>query len=91
MNKTELISKVADKLGVTKKDTGAAIDAVVEVIIETVASGEEVSIAGFGKFTVSERAQREGRNPKTGETVVIAASKSPKFKAASAFKTTVNA
>ncbi len=90
MNKTELISKVAEKLGVTKKDTTAVVDAVVETIVETVVVGEEVSIAGFGKFSVSERAERAGRNPQTGETITIAASKSPKFKASSAFKNAVN-
>lgn len=91
MNKKMLIDVVSEKLGATKKDTGAALDAIVEAIIEAVAEGQEVNIAGFGKFGVSERAAREGRNPATGETIEIAASKSPKFKAATAFKTAVNA
>jgi DNA-binding protein HU-beta len=90
MNKNELISKVAGKTGYTKKDTGVVIDAVVEAITETVASGEKVSIVGFGTFEVTEREARTGRNPKTGEAIEIAASKSPKFKAGSAFKTAVN-
>lgn len=90
MNKKMLIDVVSEKLGTTKKDAGAALDAIVEAIIEAVADGQEVSISGFGKFGVSERAEREGRNPATGETITIAASKSPKFKAATAFKTAVN-
>lgn len=91
MNKNELIAKMAEKSGFTKKDTGASLDAFVATVIETVTSGEEVSLAGFGKFTVTERAEREGRNPATGEAITIAASKNPKFKAATAFKTAVNA
>lgn len=90
MTKNELISKVAGQTGYTKKDTGAVIDAVVEAIIDTVASGEKISIVGFGTFAVAEREARTGRNPKTGEEIEIAASKSPKFKAGSAFKTAVN-
>lgn len=90
MNKTELISKVAEELGVTKKDTTAVVDALVNTITNTVANGEDVNIAGFGKFSVSERAARTGRNPQSGETIEIAASKAPKFKASSAFKTAVN-
>lgn len=91
MNKTELVSKVAEKLGVTKKDTGAAIDAAVDAIIEAVASGDEVSISGFGKFSITERSERQGRNPQTGEAITIAATKSPRFKAAKTFKDAVNA
>lgn len=90
MNKKMLIDVVSEKLGTTKKDTGAALDAIVEAIIEAVASGEEVSITGFGKFSVSERAAREGRNPATGESIKIAASKAPKFKASKTFKDAVN-
>lgn len=91
MNKTELISEVAGKLGVTKKDTSAAIDAIVTVITDALADGQEINIAGFGKFSVSERAAREGRNPATGETISIPASKAPKFKVAKALKDAVNA
>lgn len=90
MNKTELINVVSEKLGTTKKATGEVVDTIVEVITETVASGEEVSITGFGKFSVSERAAREGRNPATGETIKIAASKAPKFKASKTLKDAVN-
>ena len=91
MNKTELVKKVATAGGYTQKDVSAVLDIFATTVMETVASGEEVNIAGFGKFTVSERAAREGRNPATGESITIAASKSPKFKAATAFKTAVNA
>lgn len=90
MNKTELITAVAERLGVTKKDTGAAIEAIVEVITESLANGDEVNIAGFGKFSVVERPEREGRNPQSGETITIAASKAPKFKASSTLKNIVN-
>jgi DNA-binding protein HU-beta len=91
MNKTELIKAIATETGYTQKDTGAVIEAFASIVMETISSGEEVNIAGFGKFSVSERAEREGRNPATGETITIAASKSPKFKAATAFKSAVNA
>lgn len=91
MNKVGLIDVVSKKTGFTKKDTGAVVDALVEAVIEASVAGEEVSIAGFGKFSVTERAAREGRNPATGETIQIEASKSPKFKAATAYKTAVNA
>ena len=85
MNKSELISAVAEKAEVSKKDTEAVINAVMEVIKEEVAAGSDVQIIGFGTFTVAERAEREGRNPQTGEVMKIAASKSPKFKAGKAF------
>ena len=91
MNKVGLIDVVSKKTGYTKKDTGAVVDALVEAVIEANQTGEEVSIAGFGKFSVTERAAREGRNPATGETIQIEASKAPKFKAATAYKNAVNA
>ena len=91
MNKTELIGTVAEQCGYTKKDVGSVVDALFETIKEAVVSGDEVNVAGFGKFCVAERAAREGRNPATGESMTIAASKAPKFKASSAFKTAVNA
>ena len=91
MNKVELVAKVADDLGFTKKDVTAVVDSLVNVIVDTVASGDDVKIAGFGAFGVTERAAREGRNPQTGETIAIAASKTPKFKAGKAFKDAVNA
>ena len=91
MNKVELVAKVAENVGFTKKDVTAVVEALVDAVVETVAAGEDVKLAGFGTFGVTERAAREGRNPLTGETIQIAASKSPKFKAAKAFKDAVNA
>ena len=91
MNKTEMIKKVSVVSGYTQKDIAEVLDVVVATIIEAVAAGDEVNIAGFGKFSVSARPEREGRNPQTGETIVIAASKNPKFKASKNFKDTVNA
>ena len=91
MNKVELVAKVAESVGFTKKDVTAVVDAIVDTVVETVASGEDVKIAGLGAFGVTERAARTGRNPQTGETIEIAASKSPKFKAAKAFKDAVKA
>lgn len=92
MNKNETVKKVASKIeGATQKDIAVVVDTLIETIIEAVASGDKVAIAGFGSFDVSERAERQGRNPKTGEAMTIAASKAPKFKAAKAFKDAVNA
>ena len=91
MNKKELINAVSERLGSTKKDADAAITAVFDVIADALADGTDVSVSGFGKFSVTERSAREGRNPATGETIQIAASKSPKFKASSALKNAVNA
>lgn len=90
MNKTELAAAVAAKAGLSKKDATAAVQAFTDVISEELKKGEKVQIVGFGTFEVSERAAREGRNPQTGETMVIAASKAPKFKAGKALKDAVN-
>ena len=90
MNKSELISAVAEKSEVSKKDTEAVINALTSTIVETVAKDEDVQIIGFGTLTIAERAEREGRNPATGETMKIKASRSPKFKAGKAFKDAVN-
>lgn len=90
MNKTEMISKIAEKTGYTKKDTTIVVDTLCEVIRDAVVVGDKVAIAGFGTFDVSERKEREGRNPQTGASITIPASKSPKFKAAKAFKDAVN-
>ena len=89
MNKSELINAVAEK-GLTKKDAAAAVEAVVDTITASLAAGNPVSILGFGTFSVRERAEREGRNPRTGEVVKIAASKTPIFKAGKALKEKVN-
>lgn len=91
MTKTELIAQVANELQVTKKNTAAAVDKVLEVIMNTVASGEKVALVGFGTFEAVERAEREGVNPQTKEKITIAASKAPKFKASKTFKEAVNA
>jgi DNA-binding protein HU-beta len=91
MNKTELAAAVAEKTGLAKKDAAAAVQAFTDVISEELKKGEKVQIVGFGTFEVSERAAREGRNPQTGETMKIEASKAPKFKAGKALKDAVNA
>lgn len=80
MNKSELAAAVAEKAGLKRKDAAAAVDAMVDVITEKLGQGEEVSIIGFGTFSVRERAARTGRNPRTGETITIAPAKSPVFK-----------
>lgn len=90
MKKVEFVEAVAAKTGLTKADSTRAADAVWEVITEELKNGGKVAIAGFGTFSVGERAAREGRNPQTGETVKIAACKSAKFKAASALKDALN-
>ena len=86
MNKSELISKVAEKSGLQKKQATAAIEAFVETVEETLAKGEKIQIIGFGNFEVRERAARKGCNPQTNEVIEIAASKVPAFKAGKAFK-----
>lgn len=92
MNKNELISKVKDNIDieVPKKDLNTIVDEIFDVIKNTISAGEKVNITGFGSFEVVERAERVGRNPKTGESVKIKASKSPKFKASKALKDAVN-
>ena len=91
MNKTELVASVAEKTGLTKKDSEKAVNAVLAAVTESLEKGEKVQLVGFGTFEVSERPEREGRNPKSGETMMIAASKAPKFKAGKALKDQVNA
>lgn len=90
MNKKELVKAIAEKLETTQKAAAEYLEAMLEVITEAMVAGEDVKISGFGTFSVTERAAREGRNPQTGETIQIAASKAPKFKAAKALKDTVN-
>lgn len=90
MNKSELIDAMAKSAGLTKKDTEAALKAFVENVSIALEKGEDVSLIGFGTFSVGVRGERKGRNPKTGETITIAASKSPKFKAGKALKDKVN-
>ena len=86
MNKTELVASMAEKAGLSKKDAEKALNAFVESIEETLKAGDKVSLVGFGTFETRERAAREGKNPRTGEKIKIAASKIPAFKAGKAFK-----
>jgi DNA-binding protein HU-beta len=90
MNKAELITAMAEKADLSKKDVEVSLKAFVEVVTEEMTKGEKVQLVGFGTFEISERDAREGRNPKTGETMMIAASKAPKFKAGKALKDAVN-
>ena len=90
MNKNELIANVADNADITKAAAAEAVDATIEAITQALASGEEIRLIGFGTFSVSDRKATEGRNPRTGETIKIAASKQPKFKAGKALKDAVN-
>lgn len=90
MNKTELISAVAEQSGLTKKDAEKAVTAVIDTIIDSVAKDEKVQIAGFGTFEQRQRKARTGSDPRTGNQIEIAASKVPAFKAGKVFKDTVN-
>ncbi len=90
MNKTEIIAALAEKAGLSKKDAEKALKAFTDTVAEELAKGEKVQIVGFGTFEVSERAAREGRNPQSGETITIAASKAPRFKAGKALKDAIN-
>lgn len=89
MNKSELIAAVADKSDLSKADAGKAVDAFVEVITKALKKNDKVSLVGFGTFAIRKRAARQGRNPKTGATLKIAASKNPSFKAGKALKDAV--
>ena len=90
MNKTEFIAAVAEKAEISKKDAEKAVKAFTDVVTEELVNGGKVQLVGFGNFEVAERPAREGRNPKTGEAMTIAASKTPKFKAGKALKDEVN-
>ena len=90
MNRTELIAAMAEKTELSKKDAEKALKAFTDVVAEELKKGEKIQLVGFGTFEVSERAARDGRNPRSGETMTIAASKSPKFKAGKALKDLVN-
>lgn len=90
MNKAELIEKISDVTGLTKKDADQAVNAFIETIQTALKKGDKVAIAGFGTFDVSSRKARTGRNPQTGEEIKIAASKAPKFKAGKSFKEMMN-
>jgi DNA-binding protein HU-beta len=86
MNKADLIQAVVEKTGLTKKDSTKALEAVIDVISESLSKGDKVQLIGFGTFEVRSRQAREGRNPATGETIKIKASKVPAFKAGKALK-----
>ena len=90
MNKTELIAAVAEQAGISKKDAEKALKAFTDVVAEELKNGGKVQLVGFGTFEVSERAEREGRNPQTKKTITIPASKAPKFKAGKSLKDMVN-
>ncbi len=90
MNKNELIAAVAEAAGVSKKDADAVVKATFEQIANALVAGEKVQLIGFGTFETRERGARTGKNPRTGETVTIAACKAPAFKAGKALKDAVN-
>jgi DNA-binding protein HU-beta len=86
LNKSELIEQVADRADIKRSEAEAALNALTEVVKETLQRGGDVAITGFGKFSVAERGARQGVNPQTGERIQIAASKAPKFSAGADFK-----
>ncbi|MBQ1393401.1 MAG: HU family DNA-binding protein [Lachnospiraceae bacterium] len=90
MNKAELVAAIAEKTELSKKDSEKALKAFIDVVTEELTKGEKIQLVGFGTFEVAERAAREGRNPQTGATMSIPASKAPKFKAGKALKDTIN-
>ena len=90
MNKSELVDAIVAKTGETKKATEATLNAFLETVVEVLSKNEKVQLVGFGTFEVRERAKRKGRNPQTGEEIVIPASKAPVFKAGKNLKEKVN-
>jgi DNA-binding protein HU-beta len=90
VNKSDLIDAMAEAAGLTKADTERALAAFIDTVTEAVASGDKVTLVGFGAFSVTDRKARTGRNPATGGVIKIAASKAPKFSAGAAFKSAVN-
>ena len=89
MNKAEFINVLAEKSGLSKKDSEKALNAFFEVTKETLGKGENIQFVGFGSFEVVQRPERTGKNPRTGEEMIFAASKAPKFKPGKAFKDAV--
>ena len=89
MNKTELIASVAEKTDLSKKDADAAVSAVLGAITDALKAGDKIQLVGFGTFEVRNRAAKQGRNPRTGETMTVPASKVPAFKAGKALKDAV--
>ncbi len=90
MNKTELVAEIAKNTGLTKVDSERAVEAFLNAVTATLKKGDEVRLVGFGTFSVTKREATEGRNPRTGETIKIAACKQPKFKAGKALKDALN-
>jgi DNA-binding protein HU-beta len=90
VTKQEFVDQVADRAELSKKDAAAAVDAFLDTVEDALKRGSEVSFSGFGKFSVSQRSAREGRNPATGERIQIAASKVPRFTAGAGLKKAVN-
>jgi DNA-binding protein HU-beta len=88
-SRSDFVEKISSESGLSKKDAGTALDAVLGTIEKALKSGDEVSFTGFGKFHVANRGARAGRNPRTGETMTIAASKVPRFTAGSGLKKSV--
>ncbi len=90
MNKTELVAAIAQQADLSKKDAEKALTAFTDTVTKTLKKGDKVQLVGFGTFEVSKRSARTGRNPRTGETMKIKASKAPKFKAGKALKDALN-
>ncbi len=90
MNKNDLVSSVAGSSGISKVDAARAVEGVFDAITDALKNGDNIQLVGFGSFGVANRAARQGRNPQTGATIQIAASKQPKFKAGKVLKATVN-
>jgi|SaaInlV_100m_DNA_6_1039743.scaffolds.fasta_scaffold01115_17 DNA-binding protein HU-beta len=90
MNKTEMVDQIAEGAGVSKKDAKAMLDTFTTLVGDTLNNGDPIQLPGFGTFKISERAARKGRNPQTGETIEIAASRVPSFKAGKSLKDQVN-
>lgn len=90
MNRNDLVATISDETGLSKKDAAKAVDGVFDAITNALKGGDEVRLVGFGTFSVSDRAASEGRNPRTGETIQIAASRVPKFKAGKGLKDSLN-
>ena len=90
MNKTELVKKVAAENELSQKQAAAVVDSVLNAVVDTVAAGEPVALLGFGTFSVKHRDARQGRNPATGESIKIAASKTASFKVGKALKDSIN-
>jgi DNA-binding protein HU-beta len=90
VNKNDLVDAVAERTGLAKSDAARAVEAVLGTVTETLQKGDQVALSGFGTFVVKARAARTGRNPRTGESIAIAASRVPAFKASKALKDALN-